>query len=99
MQIISGNAEGHHLTLISESKHTFVLSIFRHITLQRLFWSNTGKPGLLEFHFTQVTLYSNFTGIIMSDLLFVEVDSVMMHATSITTTSRMLPVLACEESR
>lgn len=34
----------------------------------------------------------------MSDLLFVEIDSVMMHATSITTTSRMLPVLACGES-
>lgn len=29
-------------------------------------------------------------------LLFVEVDSVVVHSTSITTTSRMLPVLTCE---
>lgn len=31
----------------------------------------------------------------MQHLLFVEVDSVVMHTTSITTTSRMLSVLAC----
>lgn len=50
-----------------------------------------GSAGTLYWH----NLRLHHDRFVLCDLLFVEVDSVVMHPTSITTTSRMLPVFAC----